>query len=153
MMKGLPLAYNKDMQEDKEAVFDAVATVQLCLPVFEKMIATMRVRRDVMLKGAKGGFANATDVADYLVKKGVPFRDSHSIVGNMVAKAISLNKSLYEFTLEEFKDCSPLIEEDVYEAISMETCVGDRKLKGGPAPERVREEIRDGRSYLSAKEA
>ncbi len=149
MMKGLPLAYNKDMQEDKEAIFDAIDTVKLCLPVFEKMIATMKVRRDVMLNGAKGGFANATDVADYLVKKGVPFRDSHSIVGNMVAKAISLGKNLDDFTIEEFKECSPLIEEDIYEAISMQTCVGDRKLKGGPAPQRVKAEIEDGRNYLN----
>ncbi|MBQ2695866.1 MAG: argininosuccinate lyase [Clostridia bacterium] len=147
-MKGLPLAYNKDMQEDKEAVFDAVDTAKLCMPVFEKMIKTMKVKKDVMLKGAKGGFANATDVADYLVKKGVPFRDSHSIVGQMVAKAIGLNKNLDDFTLDEFKECSPLIEEDIYEAISMETCVGDRKLKGGPAPERTKQEIIDGRAWL-----
>ena len=148
-MKGLPLAYNKDMQEDKEAVFDAVDTAKLCLPVFEKMIKTMKVKQDVMLKGAKGGFANATDVADYLVKKGVPFRDSHSIVGQMVAKAIGLGKNLDDFTLEEFKECSTLIEEDIYEAISMETCVGDRKLKGGPAPERTNQEIIDGRTWLN----
>ena len=149
MMKGLPLAYNKDMQEDKEAVFDAVDTLLLCLPVFTKMLTTMTVKRDVMLKGAKGGFANATDVADYLVKKGVPFRDSHAIVGQMVAKAIERHKNLDEFTLEEFKACSPLIEEDIYKAISMETCVGDRKLKGGPAPERTRAEITDGRALLA----
>ncbi len=150
MMKGLPLAYNKDMQEDKEAVFDALDTVLLCLPVFTNMVKTMKVRKDKMLKGAKGGFANATDVADYLVKKGVPFRDSHSIVGQMVAKAISLSKNLDDFTLEEFKECSPLIEEDIYEAISMQTCVGDRKVKGGPAPERVRQEIADGKAYVKA---
>lgn len=149
MMKGLPLAYNKDMQEDKEVVFDAVDTLLLCLPVFTKMLTTMTVKRDIMLKGAKGGFANATDVADYLVKKGVPFRDSHAIVGQMVAKAIERHKNLDEFTLEEFKACSPLIEEDIYKAISMETCVGDRKLKGGPAPERTRAEIADGRALLA----
>lgn len=149
MMKGLPLAYNKDMQEDKEAVFDALDTVLLCLPVFTKMLGTMRVRKEVMLKGAKGGFANATDVADYLVKKGVPFRDSHSIVGQMVAKAIGLEKNLDDFTLEEFSEFSPLIEEDIYTAISMQTCVGDRKVKGGPAPERVLKEIADGRNYVN----
>ncbi len=149
MMKGLPLAYNKDMQEDKEAIFDAVDTVKLCVPVFTKMVATMRVKKDTMLKGAKGGFANATDVADYLVKKGVPFRDSHGIVGNMVARAISMNKNLDDFTLAEFKECSPLIEEDIYDAISMDTCVGDRKLKGGPAPERTKAEIEDARVWLS----
>ncbi|MBE7048934.1 MAG: argininosuccinate lyase [Ruminococcaceae bacterium] len=149
MMKGLPLAYNKDMQEDKEAVFDAVDTVLMCLPVFTNMIQTMKVHKDVMLQGAKGGFANATDVADYLVKKGVPFRDSHSIVGQMVAYAIGQNKNLDDFTLAEFKACSPLIEEDIYTAISMETCVGDRKIKGGPAPERTKAEIEDGRNYLA----
>ncbi len=150
MMKGLPLAYNKDMQEDKEAIFDAVDTVMLCLPVFTDMIKTMRVRRDVMLRGAKGGFANATDVADYLVKKGVPFRDSHSIVGQMVAYAIGAGKNLDDFTLDEFKALSPLIEDDIYDAISMETCVGDRKVKGGPAPERVKAEIQDGRKHLAS---
>ncbi|MBR5236874.1 MAG: argininosuccinate lyase [Clostridia bacterium] len=149
MMKGLPLAYNKDMQEDKEAVFDAVDTVLMCLPVFNKMLATMKVRRDVMLKGAKGGFANATDVADYLVKKGVPFRDSHSIVGQMVAYAIGAGKNLDDFTLDEFKACSPLIENDIYEAISMETCVGDRQVKGGPAPRCTKKEIEDGQNYLA----
>ncbi len=148
MMKGLPLAYNKDMQEDKEAIFDAVDTVLLCLPVFTNMIKTMKVKKDTMLKGAKGGFANATDVADYLVKKGVPFRDSHAIVGDMVARALSLGKNLDDFTMDEFKACSPLIEDDIYEAISMKTCVGERKLKGGPAPECTRREISDGRAYI-----
>jgi len=136
-MKGIPLAYNKDMQEDKEPIFDAVDTVKLCLPVFCDMIRTMKVRKDNMLKGAKGGFTNATDVADYLVKKGVPFREAHGIVGRMVFYAIEKDFSLDELTLDEFKQFSENIEEDIYDAISMETCVNDRKIIGGPAKETV----------------
>ena len=147
-MKSLPLAYNKDMQEDKEAAFDAVDTVKLCLPVFTNMLKTMTVKKDAMLEGAKGGFTNATDVADYLVKKGVPFRESHAIVGKMVAMAIGLKKNLDDFTLEEFHECSPLIEEDIYDAISMRTCVDGRNLAGGTAPERVRKEVQAGAAYL-----
>ena len=150
VMKSLPLAYNKDMQEDKEAVFDAVDTVKLCLPVFTNMIRTMTVREENMLAGAKGGFTNATDVADYLVKKGVPFRESHAVVGKMVAMAIQLDKPLDAFTMEEFHACSPLIGEDIYEAISMQTCVDGRSLTGGTAPARVREEIAAGYRYLDA---
>jgi len=136
-MKGIPLAYNKDMQEDKEPIFDAVDTVKLCVPVFCDMIRTMKVRKGNMLKGAKGGFTNATDVADYLVKKGVPFREAHAIVGRMVFYAIEKDMSLDELTLDEFKEFSENIEEDVYDAISMETCVNDRKITGGPAKETV----------------
>ncbi len=143
-MKGLPLAYNKDMQEDKEAVFDALDTAKLCLPVFTNMIKTMTVKKDKMRKGATGGFTNATDVADYLVKKGVPFRSSHEIVGRMVAKAVEKNCDLDEFTLEEFKEFSDLIEEDIYTAISVETCVSERKVIGGPAKEQVEAEIKRG---------
>ena len=148
VMKSLPLAYNKDMQEDKEAVFDAVDTVKLCLPVFTNMLRTMTVREENLLSGAKGGFTNATDVADYLVKKGVPFRESHAVVGKMVAMAIKLGKSLDEFTLEEFHTCSPLIEEDIYDAISMQTCVDGRNLIGGTAPSCVKKEISAGYEYL-----
>ena len=133
MMKGLPLAYNKDMQEDKEQIFDAVDTVKMCLPVFAKMLLTMRVKTDVMLRGAKGGFTNATDVADYLVKKGLPFRDAHSVVGQMVAYCIEHNKAIDELSFDEFKSFSELISDDVYDAISLETCVNQRKLAGGPA--------------------
>ena len=150
VMKSLPLAYNKDMQEDKEAVFDALDTVKLCLPVFTNMIKTMTVREDNMLSGARGGFTNATDVADYLVKKGVPFRESHAVVGKMVAMAIELGKALDEFTMEEFKKCSDLIEEDIYDAISMQTCVDGRNLIGGTATERVEEEIEAGYTYLQS---
>lgn len=141
-MKGIPLAYNKDMQEDKEPIFDAVDTVKLCLPVFCSMISTMTVKKDVMRKGAAGGFTNATDAADYLVKKGVPFREAHSIVGKMVFYALEHQKALDELSIEEFKACSPIIEEDIYRAISLETCVNDRKIIGGPAKATVEAEIR-----------
>ena len=136
-MKGLPLAYNKDMQEDKECIFDAVDTLKLCLPVFTKMIRTMKINKDNMENGAKGGFTNATDAADYLVKKGMPFRTAHEVVGKMVAYALDKGKSLDEFTMEEFKACSDIIEEDIYNAIDLKTCVNDRKIIGGPARESV----------------
>ena len=133
MMKGLPLAYNKDMQEDKEQIFDAVDTVKMCLPVFSKMLATMTVRKDNMLKGASGGFTNATDVADYLVRKGLPFRDAHSVVGKMVAYCIENEKAIDELSEAEMKDFSPLIDTDIYDAISLEACVNRRSIIGGPA--------------------
>lgn len=148
MMKGLPLAYNKDMQEDKEPVFDAIDTVKLCLPVFTDMLATMNVKEDALLQGAKGGFTNATDAADYLVKKGLPFREAHAVVGKMVAYALDHNKSLDQFRMEEFKACSPIFEEDVYDAISMETCVNGRSIVGGPAVETVKRAIAAGRAYV-----
>ncbi len=133
MMKGLPLAYNKDMQEDKEQIFDAIDTVKMCLPVFTKMLSTMRIKKDSMLNGAKGGFTNATDVADYLVKHGLPFRDAHSVVGKMVAYCIEKNTVIDALSMEEFKGFSELIEEDIYNEISLDTCVNQRKLIGGPA--------------------
>lgn len=138
MMKGLPLAYNKDTQEDKEQIFDAVDTVKMCLPVFGRMLATMRVRRDKMLQGAKGGFTNATDVADYLVRKGLPFRDAHGVVGRMVAYCIEKDTVIEALSMEEMKSFSELIAEDIYDAISLETCVNQRKLTGGPAMETMR---------------
>ena len=138
MMKGLPLAYNKDMQEDKEQIFDAVDTVKMCLPVFGRMLDTMTVRRDRMLNGAKGGFTNATDVAEYLVKRGLPFRDAHGVVGRMVAYCIEKDTVIDALSMEEMRTFSPLIEEDIYDAISLETCVNQRKLIGGPAMETVK---------------
>ena len=132
-MKGIPLAYNKDMQEDKECIFDAVDTVKLCLPVFTKMLDTMKFNKENMLKGASGGFTNATDVADYLVRKNIPFRQAHEIVGKMVLYATKSGKALDEFTMDEFKVCSDKIEEDIYEAINLKTCVEGRKIIGGPA--------------------
>ena len=147
-MKGIPLAYNKDMQEDKEPIFDAIDTVKLCLPVFRDMIVTMTVRKENMLKGAKGGFTNATDVADYLVKKGMPFRDAHEVVGKLVFYSISKDKSLDELTIAEFKEFSNIIEDDVYDAISMETCVNGRTVIGGPAKETVEKAISNAEDYI-----
>jgi len=137
VMKGLPLAYNKDMQEDKEAVFDSVDTVKACLPVFTRMIDTMTVRKEKMLEAVRSGFTNATDLADYLVKKGVPFRDSHFIVGRLVAYCIEKGKNLEDLTMHELKEFSDKFNEDVYNAILPETCVNERKLPGGPAFESV----------------
>ncbi len=137
VMKGIPLAYNKDMQEDKESLFDAIDTVKLCVPVFNGMISTMKINSETMLQGAKGGFANATDVADYLVKKSVPFREAHAIVGRMVLMAEKANKALDDLTLAEMKACSEYIEDDIYDAISMTACVEGRSLIGGPSESAV----------------
>ena len=141
VMKGLPLAYNKDMQEDKEQIFDAIDTVKMCLPVFTKMLATMKIKKESMLNGAKGGFTNATDVADYLVKHGLPFRDAHSVVGKMVAYCIENNTVIDALSMDEFKSFSNLIEDDIYTEISLETCVNQRKLIGGPARETMKKVI------------
>ncbi|MFT3951665.1 MAG: argininosuccinate lyase [Oscillospiraceae bacterium] len=141
MMKGLPLAYNKDMQEDKDATFDAVDTVKLCLTTFIPMLATMRVLPENMRAAAAKGFINATDCADYLVKKGMPFRDAYKITGTLVALCISENKTLETLELAEYRELSALFEEDVYTAISLDTCVGQRKADGGPAPEAIRKQI------------
>ena len=149
-MKGIPLAYNKDMQEDKEPIFDAVDTVKLCLPVFCDMIKTMKVKSDNMLKGAKGGFTNATDLADYLVKKGMPFRDAHAVVGRLVFFAIEKDCALDDLTIDEMKGFSDIIEEDIYEAISMQTCVNDRSVIGGPAKEMVKKAIEKAKKYLNS---
>ncbi len=138
MLKGLPLAYNKDMQEDKEQIFDALDTVKMCLPVFGGMLATMKINKDAMLEGAKGGFTNATDVADYLVKKGLPFRDAHAVVGRMVAYCLDTNKVIDALSMDEFKEFSDLFDEDIYTAISLETCVNLRKIPGGPAMETMK---------------
>jgi len=150
VMKGLPLAYNKDMQEDKEGIFDAFDTVKLCIPVFTKMIATMKINADVMARGAGKGFTNATDAADYLVKKGMPFREAHAVVGRMVAYAIGADKALDEFTMDEFRACSDMIEEDIYQAIDLKTCVAGRKITGGPAKEAVSKTISAGKEFMKA---
>lgn len=149
VMKGIPLAYNKDMQEDKEGIFDAIDTLKLCIPVFDKMISTMKINKEKMRQGASGGFTNATDAADYLVKKGMPFREAHSVIGKMVLYAINNNKSLEQFTMEEFKNCSDIIEEDIYDAISMETCVGERKTIGAPGKDAVMYSINKGEDFLN----
>ncbi|MBQ9757209.1 MAG: argininosuccinate lyase [Clostridia bacterium] len=148
MLKGLPLAYNKDMQEDKEQIFDALDTVKMCLPVFSGMLKTMTINKSAMEKGAKGGFTNATDVADYLVKKGLPFRDAHAVVGKMVAFCLDAGKFIEELSMAEFKDFSPLFDEDIYEAISLETCVNQRKIIGGPAAETMKKIIDDYKKTL-----
>ncbi len=148
VMKSLPLAYNKDMQEDKEAIFDAVDTVKGCLPVFVKMLSTMKIKKENMYRAAQGGFTNATDIADYLVKKGIPFRSAHEIIGKMVLYCINNNKSIDQLTMDEFKGFSPNIEDDVYEEISLEKCVSGRSLPGGPAAESVKAAIESGRRFL-----
>ncbi|MGE5614627.1 MAG: argininosuccinate lyase [Bacillota bacterium] len=150
VMKSLPLAYNKDMQEDKEAIFDAVDTVKKCLPVFAKMLSTMKINKENMYKAAQGGFANATDVADYLVKKGVPFRSAHEIIGKMVLYCIDCNKPIEKMTLEEFKQFSDKIGSDIYEEITLEKCVSGRNLPGGPAAESVKASIENGRAFLKS---
>ena len=141
VMKGIPLAYNKDMQEDKEQIFDAVNTVKMCLPVFTQMLLTMKIKKDNMLNGAKGGFTNATDVADYLVKHGLPFRDAHSVVGKLVAYCIEHDTVIDAVPLNTLKEFSDLIEEDIYDEISLDTCVNQRKLVGGPAMETMKKII------------
>lgn len=137
VMKGLPLAYNKDMQEDKESLFDALDTVKLSLQTFSGMIDTIKINKDIMKDGASKGFTNATDLADYLVKKGVPFRDAHGIVGETVLYCIKENKGIYDLSLLELKRFSNIFEEDVYEAIDFFTCVNERKVIGGPARESI----------------
>lgn len=140
-MKALPLAYNKDMQEDKEMAFDAYDQVQNCLVVFTGMVDTMKFRKDVMAKSAMMGFTNATDAADYLVLKGIPFRDAHGIIGQLVLYCIDKNCSIEDVTLEKLKEFSPAFEQDIYEAISLETCVEKRLTKGGPSKERLLDAI------------
>jgi len=141
VMKGIPLAYNKDMQEDKEALFDGLDTVTLSLKTFCGMVKTMKVKKDNMRKGAGLGFTNATDVADYLVKKGMAFRNAHEIVGEIVLECIKRSKMIEELTLEELKGFSPIFENDVYHAIDLVTCVEERKVIGGPSTESVKMQI------------
>jgi argininosuccinate lyase len=153
MLKGLPLAYNKDMQEDKEALFDAVDTVKKCLLTFRPMIATMRVRSENMSQAARGGFTNATDLADYLVNRGVPFRQAHEIVGRAVLTCVERGISLDQLSLEEMQSFSPLVEEDVYSMISVDHCVAARKVPGGPAPDAVRKAIDNKKQKLQKAKA
>ena len=141
VMKGLPLAYNKDMQEDKEPVFDAIDTVELCVPVFAAMLDTLTVRPKNMSKAASGGFINATDCADYLVKKGMPFREAYMIVGRLVNMCIKSGESLDTLPLKDFRSISALFDEDVYEALQLKTCVNGRTVYGGPSEESVNQQI------------
>ena len=141
MLKGLPLAYNKDMQEDKEAVFDAFDTVQACLGVFAPMIETMTVKKDNMLAAAKSGFINATDLADWLAKRGVPFRTAYKLTGEIVAWCIEHGKTLEDMTLEEYKSFSEVFDESLYEDISIAACVAKRTSKGGASPANIAAQI------------
>ena len=148
MLKGLPLAYNKDMQEDKEAIFDAVDNVKLCVKTFIPMISTMKVLKENMRNAAARGFINATDCADYLVKKGMPFRDAYKITGTLVAQCIEKNLTLETLPIEDYKAMTELFDNDVYNAINLETCVRERKSEGAPSPESVTEQISIARKAL-----
>ena len=149
MMKGLPLAYNKDMQEDKEAIFDAVDNVKLCLSTFIPMLETMSVYKENMRNAAARGFINATDCADYLVKKGMAFRDAYKITGGLVALCIEKNTDLEHLALEDYKSRSELFDEDVYRAIALDTCVNMRSSKGGPSPDSVKKQIEYTRNEIN----
>ena len=149
VMKGIPLAYNKDIQEDKEMTFDAIDTVKNCITLFTGMISTMRINRPRMKDSAAGGFTNATDAADYLVNHGVAFRDAHGIIGRLVLRCIELGVSLDELSLEEYKNISPVFEEDIYKAISIEECVSKRNTIGAPGPESMKDVISKNETYLN----
>ena len=151
VMKGIPLAYNKDMQEDKEALFDGLDTVLLSIQTFTGMLDTMKIKKDVMKKAASGGFTNATDVADYLVKKGEAFRNAHEIVGKIVLYCIDENKAIDDLSLDEFKSFSPFFEEDVYKAIDLITCVEERSVMGGPSSSSVQSQISLLENFISEK--
>ncbi|GAA6492027.1 argininosuccinate lyase [Candidatus Bariatricus faecipullorum] len=152
-MKGIPLAYNKDMQEDKEMVFDALDTVKGCLALFTGMLSTMKFQKERMLESCRHGFTNATDAADYLVNHGVPFRDAHGIIGRLVLYCIEKNKALDDLTMEEYKAISLVFEEDIYDAVSMETCVQKRNTVGAPGPEAMKQVIQKCREYLEEQNA
>ena len=150
-MKGLPLAYNKDMQEDKEMAFDAMDTAKGCLALFTGMLGTLKFRKDVMAKSAMNGFTNATDAADYLVGKGVPFRDAHSIIGRLVLYCIEKGTGIDALSLEELKSICPAFEADVYEAVSLKTCVEKRLTVGAPGQESMKHQIQAGYDFLQEK--
>ena len=152
IMKGLPLAYNKDMQEDKEPVFDAIDTVEQCLPVFAAMVNTLTVKHKNMQRAAAGGFINATDCADYLVKKGLPFRDAYMIVGRLVHMCIKTGETLDTLPLKDFQSVSGAFGPDVYQALELKTCVGGRKVYGGPAPDSVKIQIEHIQQFVEARE-
>ncbi len=151
VLKGIPLAYNKDMQEDKEAIFDAVDTVKKCLSIFAPMVATMKVNKDKMYKAAGEGFINATDLADYLVKKGLPFRTAYKNVGEIVAYCIENGFVLENLPLEKYKEYNDLFDSDLYNEISLETCVNKRISKGSTGPESVQAQIKFFEEFLNEK--
>ena len=150
--KGLPLAYNKDMQEDKEAIFDAVDTVKKCVSIFAPMVATMKVHKDNMYKAAGEGFINATDLADYLVKKGMPFRTAYKHVGEIVGYCIKNGYVLENLPMEKYKEFDPTFSEDLYSEISLETCVNKRISKGSTGPESVKKQIEFFTEFLNEKD-
>ncbi len=147
-MKGIPLAYNKDMQEDKEGAYDAMDTANSCIDLYTGMLKSMKFNNEIMEKSAAGGFTNATDAADYLVVKGIPFRDAHGIVGRMVLECIDKGITIDEMSLDDLKALSPVIEEDFYDAVSIRTCVEKRSTKGAPGPEAMKEELELCRSFM-----
>ena len=151
VMKGLPLAYNKDMQEDKEPVFDAIDTVEMCVPVFAAMLDTLTVLPRNMQRAASGGFINATDCADYLVKKGLPFREAYMIVGRLVNMCIKTGETLDTLPLKDFRSVSGLFDADVYQALELRTCVNGRKVYGGPAKEAVEQQIASIEAFVEAR--
>lgn len=148
-MKGIPLAYNKDMQEDKEFTFDAIDTVKGCLVLFTGMLTTMKFNCETMEASAKNGFTNATDAADYLVNHGVPFRDAHGIIGQLVLLCIEKNISLDELPLADYHSVSPVFQEDIYDAIRMKTCVEKRNTLGAPGPDAMKEVMTYYKKYLN----
>ena len=152
VMKGLPLAYNKDMQEDKECVFDAIDTVELCVPVFAAMLDTLTVLPRNMRNAASGGFINATDCADYLVKKGMPFREAYMIVGRLVNMCIKSGETLDTLPLKDFRSISNLFDADVYQALELKTCVNGRTVYGGPAADSVKQQIANIKAFVEARE-
>ena len=152
VMKGLPLAYNKDMQEDKECVFDAIDTVELCVPVFAAMLDTLTVLPRNMRSAASGGFINATDCADYLVKKGMPFREAYMIVGRLVNMCIKSGETLDTLPLKDFRSISNLFDADVYQALELKTCVNGRTVYGGPASDSVKQQIANIKAFVEARE-
>ena len=148
VMKSLPLAYNKDMQEDKEALFDGIDTLQKCVKVFNNMLKTLTFKTENMYSRALEGFTNATDAADYLVKKGLPFRDAHKVIGRLVMYCIKEKKSLLDLSLQELQGFSPLFERDVFDALSLETCVNQRNLPGGPAAVSVSSALNEAQAWI-----
>lgn len=152
VMKGLPLAYNKDMQEDKESVFDSLDTVKMCMPVFTAMLETMKVNKSNMYNAAKGGFMNATDAADWLVKHGMPFRDAHNVIGQLVLYCIENNKALEDLSVDEFKKFSDVFNEEIFDAITLEKCVEARKVDGGPSKWYIEKLIGFNEEFISSLE-
>lgn len=148
-MKGLPLAYNKDMQEDKEGLFDSIDTIKMCLPMFSQMLSTITVNKEQMYGAAAGGFTNATDAADWLVKNGMAFRDAHAVIGKLVLYCIQTNQTLENLTLDEYQKIDPLFNDSIYKAISLEVCVNERNVTGGPSYDSVKKQIKIGETWVS----